>query len=217
MPKDGVLPDRRSGRPQVPIMISLERCLAELVSGDDRRAEAVVNDLAAMGEQALPFLLRLLHENNGNSPQQADRRWWALRAIAEIESPAARDALLQAVRDPDPRLCQCALVGLRLQPDERLLSQAPALLADRDGLTASLAAGALVALGEPATPMLVKILQDAPQAARLQAVRALAYIQDPRSIPVLFKALDEDSALIEYWASEGLERMGVGMIFFKPG
>jgi HEAT repeat protein len=198
-------------------MIPLERCLAELVSGNDRRAEAVVNELAAMGEQALPALLRLLHENDGSSPQQADRRWWALRAMAEIECPATRDALLRAVRDPDPRLRQCALVGLRLQPDERLLPQAPALLADRDGLTASLAAGALVALGELATPLLVKVLQDAPQAARLQAVRALAHIQDPRSIPVLFKALDEDSAVMEYWASEGLERMGVGMTFFRPG
>jgi HEAT repeat protein len=195
----------------------IERYIAELASGDDRRAEAVVNELAALGEQALPALLRFLHENDGSRPQQADRRWWALRAIAEIKCPAARDALLQALADSDSRLRQCALLGLRLQPDERLLAQAPALLADRDALAASLAADALIALGKLATPALVKALQDAPQAARLRAVRALARIQDPRSIPVLFKVLDEDSALIEYWASEGLERMGVGMTFFNPG
>jgi HEAT repeat protein len=197
-------------------MTSLDRFIAELASGDDRRAEAVVIELATLGERALPALLCLLDENDGSAAQQVDRRWWALRAIAEIECPVARDALLHALADPNPRLRQCALVGLRLQPDERLLSLAPALLADRDTLVASLAADALIALGKLATPALVKVLQDAPQSARLHAIRALARIQDPRSIPILFKTLDEDSALMEYWASQGLERMGVGMTFFNP-
>jgi HEAT repeat protein len=197
-------------------MSPIENYIAELASGDDRRAEAVVTELAALGEPALPALLRLLHENHGSAPELVDLRWWALRAIAEIESPAARDELLQALADPDPRPRQCALLGLRLQPDERLLPQAPALLADRDALAASLAADALIALGNLATPALIMILQDAPQSARLQAARALARIQDPRSIPILFQTLDEDSALMEYWASQGLERMGVGMTFFRP-
>jgi HEAT repeat protein len=197
-------------------MSVIESYIAELAGGDDRRAEAAAIDLAALGEAALPDLLRFFRENDGSTPQQVDCRWWALRVLAEIECPAARETLLQAVADPNPRLRQCALLGLRLQPDEGLLTQAATLLADRDALTASLAADALEALGTSATPTLVKTLQDAPQSARLHAIRALARIQDPRSIPVLFKALDEDSALVEYWASEGLERMGVGMTFFKP-
>jgi HEAT repeat protein len=197
-------------------MSAIESCIAELASGDDRRAEAAALELVALGDAALPALLRFFNENQSNAPQQVDCRWWALRVLAEIQSPAAREALLRGVEDPNHRLRQCALLGLRLQPDERLLSRAPSLLADRDALTASLAGDALIALGTQATPALVKTLQDAPQSARLQAIRALARIQDPRSIPVLFKALDEDSALVEYWASEGLERMGVGMTFFKP-
>jgi hypothetical protein len=32
----------------------------------------------------------------------------------------------------------------------------------------------------------------------------------------MFAALNEDSALIEYWANEGLDRMGVGMKLFAP-
>jgi HEAT repeat protein len=197
-------------------MRAIESCIAELASGDDRRAEAAALELVDLGEAALPALLNFFHENKDAAPRQVDCRWWALRVLAEIECPAARNALLQTVTDPNPQLRQCALLGLRLQPDERLLSKAPGLLADRDALTASLAADALVALGVQSTPALVKILQAAPQSARLQAIRALAHIQDPRSIPILFKALDEDSALVEYWASEGLERMGVGMTFFKP-
>jgi HEAT repeat protein len=197
-------------------MSAIESCIAKLASGDDRRAEAAALELVALEDAALPALLRFFNENQSNAPQQVDCRWGALRVLAEIQSPAAREALLQGVADPNHRLRQCALLGLRLQPDERLLSRAPSLLADRDALTASLAGDALIALGTQATPALVKTLQDAPQSARLQAIRALARIQDPRSIPVLFKALDEDSALVEYWASEGLERMGVGMTFFKP-
>jgi len=50
----------------------------------------------------------------------------------------------------------------------------------------------------------------------VEAVRALAKIGDQRAIPALFEALDDNSALIEYWASEGLEKMGVGMVFYKP-
>jgi len=51
---------------------------------------------------------------------------------------------------------------------------------------------------------------------RIEVVRALSKLGDQRAIPALFEALDDSSALIEYWASEGLEKMGVGMVFFKP-
>jgi len=60
------------------------------------------------------------------------------------------------------------------------------------------------------------VLNSSPQAARLEAARALALIADQRAIPSLFQALDGESALLEYWANEGLERMGVGMAFFIP-
>ena len=53
-------------------------------------------------------------------------------------------------------------------------------------------------------------------ATRLEAARALSEIGDTRAIPVLFKALEEGSVVLEYWASEGLEKMGVGMTFFEP-
>jgi HEAT repeat protein len=52
--------------------------------------------------------------------------------------------------------------------------------------------------------------------ARIEAARALGFIGDARAVPQLFKALDGDSAILEYWADQGLERMGVGMVFFNP-
>jgi HEAT repeat protein len=60
-------------------------------------------------------------------------------------------------------------------------------------------------------------MQNGSQAARLKAVRALALLEDQRAIPILFQALDDESALVAHWADEGLQRMGVGMSFFKPG
>ena len=38
----------------------------------------------------------------------------------------------------------------------------------------------------------------------------------PCSLAMLFTALDDDSALVTYYAQEALWRMGVGMVLVKP-
>jgi HEAT repeat protein len=91
-----------------------------------------------------------------------------------------------------------------------------ALLSSDDRLLALLVADALVAVGKEAVPALLQVMQEGSSAARLEASRALALIGEPSSIPALFEALDDRSALVSYWAEEGLSRMGVGMAFFKP-
>jgi HEAT repeat protein len=47
-------------------------------------------------------------------------------------------------------------------------------------------------------------------------MRALALIADERSVPTLFDALDDDAILVNYWANEGLERLGIGIQFYSP-
>ena len=91
------------------------------------------------------------------------------------------------------------------------------MLAEKDALTRRLAGDALVAIGHQAVPQLLEAMQHDDQFVRIEAVRALAKIGDQSAIPALFEALEDGSALIEYWASEGLEKMGVGMVFYKPG
>ena len=54
------------------------------------------------------------------------------------------------------------------------------------------------------------------EAIRIEAARALAFIGDSRAIPYLFQLLNEDSMILDYWANEGLDRMGVGMIYVQP-
>jgi len=90
------------------------------------------------------------------------------------------------------------------------------MLSQGEALTRRLAGDALVAVGSPAVPALLEVMLAGQHLARLEAARALAKIGDERAIPALFAALDGSSALIEYWANEGLERMGVGMVFYKP-
>jgi HEAT repeat protein len=50
---------------------------------------------------------------------------------------------------------------------------------------------------------------------RIEAVRALAHIDDPAVVPTLFAALSDPSAIVVHLAEEGLNRMGIGTVFFE--
>ncbi len=187
----------------------LQALLVELTSGDDERAEAAVEPLAAYGQPAVAALRWLISGAN------SDARWWAVRALAEIKDVQVPPLLVLFLSDEDAAVRQCAALALFQQPDPWIASDLIAALSNEDRLFAHLAANALSAIGQPAVPALLAVLQNGTQVARLEAARALSIIGDTRSIPALFSALSEDSALIEYWANEGLERMGVGMTFFQ--
>lgn len=190
--------------------LRLNRLTEALLSGDDQAAEAAARHIAAFGQAGLAALEPLLADPD------PERRWWAVRALAEIMDERSVRLLIQALDDPDPAVRGCAARGLQEQPDERAISALAAALADRDSLVARLAGNALASAGGMAVPALLDVLQAGPDKPRLEAARALAQIGDQRSIPALFEALDSDSTLLEYWANEGLERMGVGMVFFRP-
>ncbi|NPA92946.1 MAG: HEAT repeat domain-containing protein [Chloroflexi bacterium] len=181
-----------------------------LAKGDEEAAEQAAQALIAQGPAVVEPLLSLSRE------EDPDARWWALRILAEIRHPAVVERLLEALADPDPAVQQVAALGLRHQPTPRAVQALIALLDSPDRLTAHLAADALAAIGTDATGALVTVLREGSPAARIEAVRALAQIGDKRSIPALFEALDSPSPFVEYWANEGLERMGVGMVFFNP-
>jgi HEAT repeat protein len=190
-------------------MKDLAALLAELTSGDDERAEAAVPGLAAHGLSALPALKTLL-----NSPE-VDDRWWAVRSLAQF--PESQSALLlQALADPASEVRQCAALALCAHPQPGNVAALVEALADPDRMVASLAGNALIAVGQPAVPALLEAWESAPQNARMEAVRVLAEIADPRAIPALMAALEDDSAFMQHWAEAGLERLGMDMIYFKP-
>lgn len=193
---------------------NLGQLLSELTSGDEARAEATVKRLAALqsqqGEALLGALSALL------ASPDAEARWWAARALSALNDARVPALLTRALSDAHPEVRQCAALGLRFHPDPQAIPRLVEMLGDADGLIVRLAGDALAAIGGEAVPALLDVLQNGTRTERLAAARALAILQDQRAIPALFNALNEDSALLEYWAGEGLERMGMGMTFFTP-
>jgi len=188
---------------------TLESLLDDLTSGDEARAEAAVPPLIEIGETAVPALLELTHSPN------VDVRWWGLRVLAA--SPHLKtEWLIPFLNDPAPEVRQCAALGLAGKPDERAVEPLIRALNDEDSMVASLAANALVKTGGPAVPSLIETVKTGPQSQRIHALRALAEIRDHRAIPVMMQVMQEDSALLQHWAQEGLERLGLDMVYIKP-
>lgn len=182
--------------------------LAELTSGDDERAEQAIPAIVNAGAAAIPALLELRSEN-------ADSRWWAVRALAA--SPHTRTSdLIPALRDSNADVRAAAALALSHHPGEEAVSVLTQSLGDSDQLTAGLAANALVKVGKAAVPSLIEAAKDGEQSIRILALRALSELRDHRAIPVMMKCIQEDSAVLGYWAQTGLERLGLDMVYIKP-
>lgn len=193
--------------------VEIEALLDALNSGDDTRAEAAVARLAEAGGSQDADLLGKLREMAA-SPE-VDTRWWAVRLLAAIKNPDVVVDLTAALRDPDPMIRQCAAVGLRHYRDPRSVESLIGALYDEDHLVAEAAMAALVETGEPAVPCLIDLVSSASPQARLLAVKALAKIGDPKAIPALLMASESHSAVLDFWIEEGLDKMGIGMVYFK--
>jgi HEAT repeat protein len=191
-------------------MDDLQSLLTELTGGDDTRAEAVIPHLVSCGKPAMEALRDLL----GNP--DSDKRWWATRALSEFQEPEISTPLIEMLSDPDVEVRQCAALGLYSHPDERAVPALITALSSGDHILLHLAGNTLIAIGEPAVLPLIEAVKNADQAARLEAVRALALIADPRAAPVLMEVCKENSVMMEYWANEGFERMGMGMVYLQP-
>jgi len=190
-------------------MSGLEELLADLTSGDETRAEGAVPELIKLGDNAISALRDLLKSDN------EDHRWWAVRTLAGSPPPQTQ-WLLPLLNDSIPEIRQAAALGLCSHPDEKAIKPLIRSLSDSDSIVSGLACSALVVIGKPAISSLMEVPKDAPQMARINATRALAEIADHSTIPALMAALEDDSAMVQHWAEEGLERLGLNMVYLKP-
>jgi HEAT repeat protein len=193
----------------------LHNLIKVLTGGNDQKAETAAGVILHIAQnkpdEVFNTICVLMDSKN------PDERWWGVRLLAETsDNDETLTYMLTALRDEDIHVRQCAALGLRKNVHNAAASDLVDALNDEDHLVVELAADALTEIGEGAVPGLIKILEDGNPKARLEAVRALAGIGDQRSIPALFSLLDDDSQLIAYWANEGLERMGVGMVYYLP-
>ena len=190
-------------------MSALQDLLNDLTSGDEARAEKSISALVDFGKDAIPSLLKL------SASAEVDTRWWAVRALSQ--SPrVSTGQLIPFLNDTAPEVRQCAALGLAEKPEESAAQPLIRALSDADSMVCSLAAHALVKIGKPAVPSLIEAVNHKSQAVRIHAIRALAEIRDHRAIPVLMRVIEEDSAALRYWAKEGLERLGLDMVYLKP-
>ena len=182
--------------------------LDDLFSGDEARAAAA---LEAIGDESLPALLDALASN------EVDARWWAVCALVRLSGERATNAILAAAADADPEVRTAALHALGERRAPEAVTPLLFALGDPSLYLARIAADALIHIGAAAVPGLIRALeQDAQPQVRANAARALALIGDQSAIPALFRALEDDSMMVQHWADEGLERMGVGQVYFKP-
>ncbi len=191
-------------------MSDLESLLTDLTDGSEAAAEIAVGKLVECGSEALAALQKL------HAHPEPETRWWVVRSLAEFNHPDVPDLLRKSLADPDPWVRQCAALALRKQPDPFAIPELIEALRGDDRMLARLAGDALVAIGENAVPALIDAFENSKSAARIEAIRALAKLDDMQAVPTLFSALEDDSALVEYWGDLGLQRRGVGMTFYKP-
>ena len=199
---------RRASGPAA-LQIKMHELLAELTSGDDTRAENSIPAIVDLGMAAIPALLELTRA------EEVDSRWWAVRALAA--SPHTRtENLIPLLSDSASEVRAAAALALCNHPNESAIPALINTLSDEDSLTAGLAGNALVKIGSPSVPSLLTVMSEAPTGIRIIVLRALSEIRDHRAIPVMMKSLSEESAVLQYWAQEGLQRLGLDMVYGKP-
>jgi HEAT repeat protein len=188
---------------------SLQALLKDLTSGNETRAEEAVQSLIDLGEESITAIKHLKRSTQVVNPG------WGLRVLAQ--SPHAKpEWLVPFLSDPAREVRQCAALGLAIKPEESATQPLVQALSDEDSMVSSLAVNALVKIGKPAVPALIDVVTRATQSARIHGLRALAEIRDHRAIPLMMKVMEEDSALLQHWAKEGLDRLGLDMVYIKP-
>jgi HEAT repeat protein len=146
-----------------------------------------------------------------------DARWWAARALAGIPQPQTARLLIAALSDSDEDVRVCAIMGLGELKESEAVVPLLTLLQDSNEYVARHISDALSKIGEPAVPGLIGALENERVTVRVQAARSLVRIESQQAIPALIKALDDPEPVVEHYAWEALQRMGVGVtVFFRP-
>ena len=132
-----------------------------------------------------------------------------------MESPRL-DWLIDALGDVSGEVRAAAALAFVTHPAEQAAPALIRLLEDEDSIVAILAVNALTAIGQAAVPALLDAFPRMNQRGRIQNMRTLAELRDHRAIRLMMKTIEEDSAMLRYWAEAGLGRLGLDMVYIKP-
>jgi len=180
-----------------------------ITQGNDEDTENAVKEIASLGHGCLPAISELLHSN------EVDHRWWGVRTLAQLVDPP-QELLIESLEDKAEEVRQCALLAICHHPLKTALQPVMKLMHAKDGMTANLAASALIAIGKDSIPDLLNELPGLNGYNRVEAFRTIANLEDQACIPILMKGLEEESIMVNYWSEEGLTRLGLDMVYMKP-
>lgn len=131
----------------------------------------------------------------------------AVKALAAIDSPSARDALSRALLDPVTEIRVAVLSNARVQAE--LIAPAASALDDVDASVRALAARALGESGEQSALLsLIGKLGDPSVDVRVAVARALGELGAEESIPALGGALDDPEGHVREAAAISLSKIG---------
>lgn len=136
----------------------------------------------------------------------------ACALLGIFRGPRAQDALLAALRDPDPEMVRRAAASLAVSATRRTVG--PLVDALRHGETPETRVGAAYALGftwgrDPVGPLL-EALGDAGEdpLVRGQAAESLAFYFDRGAVAPLMQALGDPSPVVRFWSAYALGILG---------
>lgn len=141
---------------------------------------------------------------------QPEDRARAIEIIGDAAYAPAVPTLIDLVESSDPGTRYLAAVALSKIGDEAE-SAVPVLLQAlraNDMYLRMAVTGALINIGHPSVPGLVKALFDNNRAVRRAAAKALGKIGSKRAIPPLQVALKDSDAGVRRFSAEALERLG---------
>jgi HEAT repeat protein len=177
--------------------------LAAAESADPAVRRAALRILAYFGfAEALPSFLAAMR-----SEQDARLRDAAIAGLPFLDDPRALGALLDAARDPEPRVRSAAVraLGHSVGNDVRIAAALLAALRDGEPWVRYYAAQALGRLRvESATEQLAALLDDAAGQVRVAAVEALSNFANATALAALRRAATGDDPDLERAALIGL-------------
>ncbi len=151
--------------------LSSQALLADLLSGDDERAERAAQAIGMLGEPAFEFIQPLCAD------ARADHRWWAARTLSQFHSEAANQALIDLLGDMDSNVRACAAFALGEAQVEQAIEPLARLLGDSSVFVSAMASDALARIGQASVPTLIDRLRNGVALERARAAKAL--LADP--------------------------------------
>lgn len=182
---------------ELPLLPGLAQAIEEL---EDRTRETTLTALRQLGKNALPTLVHLLQSDNWH------RRRGAVWALGELRDKAAVPLLIETLNDSDHLVSADAAEALGNIRDATAIPALLDALGHQNGRVGQAAAKALAAVGKPALPALLKILDgkiSSPQ-RQVYAIEALARLDDPAAAAALIDASYMENVEVRSAAIDGL-------------